>query len=82
MFEARYYAIVSTDDLQTLLPEEFLSDFEHCRRSVDGTMAIVKWDAIDTVGLPMYAAIYNHSEIREVLKDPFWTDPNETPSKI
>ena len=55
-----------------------IESLETCRRSVDGSLVLVKWEG-PTPALLSGVATYTHAEIRAILSGPAWTSPESAP---
>ena len=51
-----------------------------CRKSIDGTKVLMKWDG-DTPSYFSEVQTYTNPEILEILAGPEWTDPDPGPEE-
>ena len=62
------------DQLETLCLNAIQSGVENLRKSLDNTLAILKWDG-DTPEVFDGMTSYGHSEILTILRGSDWTEP-------
>jgi len=77
----RHWVIITiadyTDDqLEELVGNAIQSGVSTLRKSLDGTLAILKWDG-DTPSVFSSMTIYSHSQILTILRGSDWTEPLE-----
>ena len=80
MYENRQFAIFSTLEISKVDFNEVLeTSAETARKSVDGTLTLVKWDGQDIpsslVELTTIQGYYNYEEILELMSSVLWTSP-------
>ena len=63
----------SNDELQELVENAIQTSINTLRKSLDGTLAILKWDG-DTPSAFSSMTIYNHNQILSILSGAAWTD--------
>ena len=76
-WENRRYAIVSYPPSAEIWDSVIESPESH-RRSVDGTLVVVKWEG-ETPAPLTGETIYTNSEVLAVLSGPDWTPPEPSP---
>lgn len=55
-----------------------MSSDETCRKSLDGTLVVVKWEG--ALPAPLSGSVvYDHAEILEMLSTPAWSEPEPDP---
>ena len=64
------------DQLETLCLNAIQSGVATLRKSLDGTLAILKWDG-DTPSAFSSMTIYNHNQILTILHGSDWTSDDE-----
>ena len=77
----RHWVIITiadyTDDqLENLCKNAIQSGVSTLRKSLDGTLAILKWDG-DTPSVFSGMTIYSHGQILTILRGSDWTEPLE-----
>ena len=77
MKENRKWVIITLADytdeqLEELVSNAIQSSSSTLRKSLDGTLAILKWDG-DTPSAFSSMTIYNHNQILTILKGSDWT---------
>ena len=64
------------EQLENLCSNAIQSGVSPLRKSLDGTLAILKWDG-DTPSVFSSMTIYSHSQILTILRGSDWTEPLE-----
>lgn len=78
------YVIFNVSELDKIDFNQVLqTSAETCRRSVDGTLTLVKWLSNGSIpscveSLTTKSQYYNHSEILDIMNTPEWTEPMVT----
>ena len=77
----RHWVIITlsdytNDQLGELVVNTIQSSIDTLRKSLDGTLAILKWDG-DTPSVFDGMTSYGHSEILTILRGSDWTEPLE-----
>lgn len=76
------YATLPVPPADDPLWSEVVQRPETARRSLDGTLVVVKWRGPTPAHLPPTATILTHAECLAVMASPAWSkpiDPEETP---
>ena len=76
-WEDRKWVIITlsdytTDQLQELIDNAHQDSIETLRKSLDGTLTILKWDG-DTPSVFDGMTTYNHAQIRSILHGSAWS---------
>ena len=77
----RHWVIITlsdytNDQLGELVVNTIQSSIDTLRKSLDGTLAILKWDG-DTPSVFSGMTIYSHGQILTILRGSDWTEPLE-----
>jgi hypothetical protein len=82
MYENRQFAIFSTSELDQINFSEVLeTSADTVRKSTDGTLTFVKWDAetppSSVEALTTIQGYYTYEEMLDILNSEEWTTPRE-----